>query len=274
MQHVSISIIPFIDVRKGESKEKNELFNKTENRVHCVNLEAQYLSDSVAFDISRLLAIHLQKAWCYKKAYIGRHDSADFYVSGKVVDFYGYTKLDEQARSLERAGSQHGLLGVALSEVGKKKFDSPLKTRILFADVEIRNRENAIVKRFNPILVESSERIPVVTDCNAIYSFTHEKLRAANDKLARRISKTIEEYLLNDGEILVEDEDLPVEIEKQEEISTILLINGQTGKGIVDNIDESYVTYRKSRYEPQIRILKRNVRAIVTGGDTVNVTND
>ena len=304
---LSISVLPFEDVRRAESKEKDVLFKRTKNDVNCANVEHGYVRDSVAFDISQMIATQLEHDWCYKRVYFGNNDAADFYVTGKIVDFYGATASNAtddspdycgNARSdtfawgigaagphtgsNERGGVQFGMGPGGFGGpplIGTPNYYPPLPappsrfiTRIIFGDVKIFSRKKVLVKRFPAVVNETSEVIPGITHCSEIFPLTHAKLKLANIALAGKISKAVEEFMASDGKAPAQEETpLPAE-DRKEKLSTIIFYNGETGKGFVDGINEKYVVYRKGKYENQISIMKRNVRAVITDGDTLVIT--
>jgi hypothetical protein len=309
LSSVSVSVLPFEDVRRKESKERDELFTRAVNEVHCANIERDYASDSVALDVTRMIARQLEHDWCYSRVYFGGTEAADFYITGKVVDLYGSTASNAPddpddycsagrssvlAEIPQAAGSSGGLAqrqGVQFGSMGPggfqpgppvmiptlPPFTPPPKararftTRIVYGDVTILSGKKIPIKRFPALVSETSEMIPALANCSEIFAFTHAKLKLANVALAEKISRAIEELAARGGKVPAGQDAAPPGDGGREKTSTIIFYNGDSVKGLVDEVNDGNVVYRKGKYENQIGIMKKNIRAIVTDGDTLFV---
>ena len=169
---------------RANIKENGILFSnsrqtKLEGKLYFINSEKNYLKDSVASQITRIMVEHFNKAKLFEITSFGSSNYYDYYITGTLNSLYG----EQQYSSAAAVGSQFGLIG-ALATVNAK---SPGKILIDLSDLKLFKKDGTLVKDFGSFYKEYKDDFYVDAYGWCIFGNVNAKLKDFNTHLIEKI---------------------------------------------------------------------------------------
>jgi len=176
--------IRVLNDNRANIKENGILFTnsrqtKLEGKLYFINSEKNYLKDSVASQITRIMVEHFNKAKLFEITSFGSSNYYDYYITGTLNSFYG----EQQYSSTAAVGSQFGLIG-ALATANAK---SPGKILIDISDLKLFKKDGTLVKDFGSFYKEYKDDFNVDAYGWCIFGNVNTKLKDFNTHLIEKI---------------------------------------------------------------------------------------
>lgn len=162
---------------------------KLDGEMTCINSEKNYKGDTVANMITRMMVKHFNQASLFKMSYYEDNRYTDYYITGKLNQFYGQQKFSTAAA----VGAQFGLIGaLATSEV-----KTPGKIIIEISDLKLLKKDGTLVKDFGSFYKEYKGEFKADAACWCIYWNMNKKLKNFNSHMIKKIRADMADIELN-----------------------------------------------------------------------------
>jgi hypothetical protein len=186
----SIEPLPItVEVRILEDNRKNVSENavlfsnprqvKLNGKQTCINSEKNYVKDTVANQITRLMVDHFNKARLFQLASYKQNQFCDYYLTGKLNSFYS----EQEYSSGAAVGASFGLIG-ALATAGIK---TPGKIVIDISDLKLYKKDGTLVKDLGGFYKEYQDNFKADAACWCAYFNANEMLKDFNTHLVEKI---------------------------------------------------------------------------------------
>jgi hypothetical protein len=200
------------------SESYDDFYLKIGEVEYCINREDKYIANKgdVPLQVSTIIAKHLDKRGAFKSVLANNKENqpvvyeeesqdtygestdeikheiekkkekipADYYVTGKLVKFYGQQEYIQGAKS---AALVFGVIG-QLATMG---VDTPLFVEIEIVDLAVYKNDGQLLAKIGNIHEKFSEEATGGRHCNGIYDHVNKKLKYTIEKLADRIETTM-----------------------------------------------------------------------------------
>ena len=188
---VSLSVEYFDDDRKNNVN-NDILFadghqTRFQDKSVYVNSEKHYLNPLVPIQIATVITDHMNKRAAFNSVMTSSRTLTDFYLVGRIKDFYGRQDYSRGAV----IGAQFGLIG-ALATAGIKSDGT---VRIGFSDIKVYAKDGNLVKEIGEISEIYNEQLPVDAYGWCIYFNVNEKLKNVVNRLADEVEKAVSEHV-------------------------------------------------------------------------------
>ena len=161
----------------------NERMQRIDGRLYCVNSDYHYRKKTVPFQLTEVLSKHLMKKKVFKKVLINQKDSADFYITGKLIKFYGKQRISVKAI----VGAQFGAIG-ALATMDTK---SNSLFEIEMQELKLFNKKNELIKDYGNFKRTYEGEFKVDGHCWCAYENANKKLKDFYTDLTYAIEKDL-----------------------------------------------------------------------------------
>lgn len=161
---------------------------KLDGEMTCINSEKHYKKDTVANMITKMMVKHFNHARLFKMSYYNDNRYNDYYLTGKLNQFYGQQKFSTAAA----VGAQFGLMG-ALATAGVK---TPGKMVIEISDLKLYKKDGTLVKDFGSFYKEYEGEYKADAACWCIYWNMNEKLKDFNTHMIKKIRADMSDVAL------------------------------------------------------------------------------
>jgi len=154
-------------------------------KASCINSEKHYKKDTVAREITKLIAEHFNKLRVFSLTYYNQNSYCGYYLTGTLNSFYGEQAFSRGAM----VGAQFGLIG-ALATAGIKTHG---KIVIEIADIKLYKKDGTLLKDFGNFYKEYNDDMSADAYCWCIYRNINEKLKDFNSHFAEKIRTDLAE---------------------------------------------------------------------------------
>lgn len=190
LKNVVLSVLEFKDLRR-KHRENTPHFTNPRNcfldgKNMCINAEKHYHKVPAASQFSMILTKRFETDYSFQQVVYNGHDSADYYVSGNLVQFNGRQEFSSAAA----VGAQFGLIG-ALATSGAK---TPGRIVIEIDSLKVYDANQSIVKDFGNVYQEVEDRFPADAYCWAIYHNVNNVLKEFHTDLIDRVVEAIVDH--------------------------------------------------------------------------------
>lgn len=189
--HVRLMIGPLKDVRRTVTG--NEILfsspNETtiNNEAYCINAEEGYRPNSVAAQISEMLATHLRQRASLRAVSVGGPTEGAFYLSGTLNRYYGAQKSTSTSTSTVVL---FGAIGAAVAAAATPD-ETPGMVSIEIVDVVLHDSAGKPIVTLPNIQSSKKLSLRAATDCLVVYDNVNEQLRRIFDEYAYAIEGAI-----------------------------------------------------------------------------------
>jgi hypothetical protein len=181
---INVEIWAFDDNRRNFD-DNQVLFNnnkqtRLEKDSYCINSERHYKHDLVNNQITKMLVHHLIQEKVFKLSVFGHCTECDYYLTGKINNFYGHQLYSTAAA----VGAQFGLIG----SMATSTLTSQGLLIIEFSDIKLHSKkDNRIIKDFGNFYKAYEKHLPVDASCWCIYDNMNLMLKDFNHHLIQKI---------------------------------------------------------------------------------------
>ena len=174
---------------------ENEIFFQNprqfrlDGKMICINSEEHYTGNKnpVNQQITSALINHLNAEKQYKSIKFAKRDSVDYYVTGKISNFYGKQGFSTAAL----VGAQFGLIG-ALATAGETTEGI---IKIVFSDLKIIDKSGKVVKEIGTFEKKFEGSLHADAYCWCAYFNMNDKLKEFNGELSETLQISFKEIL-------------------------------------------------------------------------------
>lgn len=189
--NVNILVDRRSSVRKNALVLSGDKEKKDGGKRVCVNAESGYRRGMVPRQVSSALVDHLRRRRSFGTVLLGRHDGADFQLSGDLVMLYGRQEYDISLAVWSGVGA--GLGGVAGAAIMASSANgvSPTTVEIVLANLVIHDRYGNRIATIDDVHVVRKAEMTSDQHCWAIYEDVNEKLAQVIAGLAQVIEAAV-----------------------------------------------------------------------------------
>jgi hypothetical protein len=158
----------------------------------CLNAERYYRRDSAIWQITDMLAYHIEKTGLFKTTV--RNDVVlDYYLTGKLKYFYSIQEFSQEAATAMLLGGVFGgLIGSAIAGAATSGIKKPAYIIIEINDLALFNSNDEIVAYFGDVKEEYYEEMRADADCLQVYNNINKKLKIFNTQLIEQLKEAVE----------------------------------------------------------------------------------
>jgi hypothetical protein len=189
--HVKLTISPLVDNRRNTPG--NEVLFSSANETtidgnsYCVNAETGYDPNSVAIQISEMLALHLRKRGVLRAVSAGHPVADAYYLSGTLHRYYGAQKSTSVSPA---TGVLFGAVGAAIAAAATPER-TPGTISIEIVDLALHDGSGKTIAKLGDIKYTKKLELPAATDCVVVYNNVNEHLKQVFGELAHSIEDAI-----------------------------------------------------------------------------------
>jgi hypothetical protein len=182
---INVRIMDFEDLR-AENPENATLFENNRKinlsgKNYCINAEKHYKSENVATEVSKLIAEHFKKSNLFKEVYYGDNNSADYYLTGKIMQIYGVQ---------ERADTN--LIFYTQVSGGKRTVyitlpKKPVSCYFDFTDIKLYDKRDNLVLDFGGFEAKYDDKMLADIECKFVFQNVNNMLKKFISEIAELI---------------------------------------------------------------------------------------
>jgi hypothetical protein len=187
LSNIVLDIEQLTDHRK-DNPDNDVLFSNAKQiynggRSRCINSEKNYKKEPVTLQVSRMLVEHMNVRNTFMKVVLDKKDTADYYITGDLLNFYG----NQDYSTAAAVGAQFGLIG-ALATAGAKTDG-----KIIFEinNLTIYDRNQHVVKKIGTFRREYKGNFHADAYCWCMFENVNAKLKDYYSELITIIENEI-----------------------------------------------------------------------------------
>ncbi|MBL0191893.1 MAG: hypothetical protein IPQ18_11295 [Saprospiraceae bacterium] len=179
LSHLVLNVIQLKDKRGQDPNFKMLTTGKAshpfKDKAYCVNDEEKYKKGSASWQISTVLAKHINKRKTFKKVLLNR-DSADYHLSGSLFSYFG---------------RQDHVKSNPYNQFYKTYKVSQGSVIITLTDVKILDKDKKLIKDFGDIKRVYNYESMDDQECTCVYQAVDQKLKLFFNELIPKIESEI-----------------------------------------------------------------------------------
>ena len=189
--NVKLIVRPLDDDRRNTAGNA-VLFNSSnettiDGESYCINAEERYRPNTVANQISEMLALHLRRRGALRAVSVGDPVAGAYYLSGTLNRYY----LAQKSTSVSTATMvMFGAVGTAIAAAGTPDTTSGMIS-IEIVDLALYDSSGNAIAKLPDIKYTKQLELPAASDCVVVYDNVNEHLKQVFDKYAHAVEEAI-----------------------------------------------------------------------------------